>query len=274
MTSTLMSVYLPSAVKDLLGTEDPNQLNEVSAYVSAVFIFGWTAGGIGWGYLSDSFGRSLSLGASIICFGLFTLLTAFTDSWQLVMICRFLTGFGAGGVLVLTPTMLSERWPAPTRAIVIGILSIGFPIGIFSAGAIDLFVKEWHQAFLTGLLPLLLGIVSLVGVKDRPEDKSTQKGANQERMTTGENLRNMVIGSTTFGTMLIGLWAIFSWMPTWLQSIVPAENTEARGLSMMILGAGGLLGGFSSGWMSNAMGYRKAMLLCFVFCFSKPIPIL
>ncbi len=35
----------------------------------------------------------------------------------------------------------------------------------------------------------------------------------------------------------------------------------------MILGAGGLSGGFFSGWVSNAWGTRKAMLVCFSGCF-------
>ena len=36
---------------------------------------------------------------------------------------------------------------------------------------------------------------------------------------------------------------------------------------MMLLGAGGLSGGFVSGWVSNALGTRKAMMLCFGGCF-------
>jgi MFS family permease len=35
---------------------------------------------------------------------------------------------------------------------------------------------------------------------------------------------------------------------------------------MMMLGMGGLTGGFFSGWIVNAIGARKAMLLCFSIC--------
>jgi predicted MFS family arabinose efflux permease len=69
--------------------------------------------------------------------------------------------------------------------------------------------------------------------------------------------------------MLIGLWAIFSWLPTWVQSILKdSDGQRERSLSMMLLGAGGLSGGFLSGWVSNAIGTRKALLLCFLACFS------
>jgi len=35
---------------------------------------------------------------------------------------------------------------------------------------------------------------------------------------------------------------------------------------MMLLGVGGLTGGFISGWVSNAIGVRKAMMTCFTGC--------
>ena len=34
----------------------------------------------------------------------------------------------------------------------------------------------------------------------------------------------------------------------------------------MMLGMGGLTGGFFSGWMSNWIGLRKSMLICFLVC--------
>ena len=35
----------------------------------------------------------------------------------------------------------------------------------------------------------------------------------------------------------------------------------------MLLGVGGLIGGFLSGWVANALGTRRAMILCFSTCF-------
>jgi predicted MFS family arabinose efflux permease len=67
--------------------------------------------------------------------------------------------------------------------------------------------------------------------------------------------------------MLIGLWAIFSWLPTWVQSIVTtADAQKERGLSMMFLGMGGLTGGFFSGWLVNSLGLRRSLIACFAVC--------
>ncbi len=40
VVSMLMSVYLPVAVKDLLGNVSDKKMNDVSAWINALFIFG------------------------------------------------------------------------------------------------------------------------------------------------------------------------------------------------------------------------------------------
>lgn len=267
--SVLMSVYLPVAVRDLVGAVDAERLNFVSAYVSSVFIFGWAAGGVAWGILSDRVGRSRTLAFSIGFYGLFTLLTAYTDSWMLVVACRFLAGFCVGGVLVITPTLLSEVWPERTRSIFIGILSIGFPIGIFSAGLIDLLVANWQQAFMIGFIPLGLSVLSIRLIRETKKWESAKKetSGGLDTVFDRRHRSDLLIGSLIFGTMLIGLWAIFSWLPTWVQTLLTtSDGQQERGLAMMVLGAGGLTGGFLSGWLSNAVGHRRAIMLCFAGC--------
>lgn len=269
VASVLMSVYLPMAVHDMLGVVGDDQMNFVSAYVSSVFIFGWAFGGLGWGILSDRIGRSKTIVFSIGSIGLFTFLTGLTNSWLLVMVCRFFSGFGVGGVLVVTPTLLSEVWPVRSRSIFIGILSIGFPVGIFSAGLIDLFVSNWQQAFMIGVLPMTLSLLAAWIVQESEQWKSAERALSEPLIPVLDRATrlDLVVGSVTFGTMLIGLWAIFSWLPTWIQTLVTtSDGQRERGLSMMFLGAGGLSGGFLSGWLSNAVGLRRAMMMCFAGC--------
>ena len=69
--------------------------------------------------------------------------------------------------------------------------------------------------------------------------------------------------------MLIGLWAVFSWAPTWVQSITPDNNkaNQLRGTIMMVLAFSGLLGSMVSGWIVNLTGMRKTMIMCFAACF-------
>ncbi len=267
--STLMSVYLPVVVKDLQGNLHTEELNSISGFINALFIFGWAFGGFSWGLISDKIGRKRALLYSIACYGIFTFLTGLMPQWTGVVVCRFMSGFGVGGVLVVSFTLLSEVWPQKSKAVVIGIISIAFPVGIFSAGLINFIVSSWREGFFIGVVPVILAIAGTWMLKESDkwlEHKQQKTSITNSLWYSKENRKELLIGSLMFGTMLIGLWAIFSWLPTWVQSLISTDAPKERGLSMMCMGMGGLAGGFFSGWLVNLLGLRKSMLLCFAVC--------
>jgi MFS family permease len=271
--SMLMSVYLPIAVKDLLGNVSEEKMNDVSAWINCVFIFGWMFGGIIWGIICDKIGRSKSVVLSTVCFGLFAVITGISSSWLLVSICRFLSGFGIGGVLVTTTILVGELWSEKKKAVMQGIVSLAMPVGFFAAGAINNFTEDWRTAFWIGLAPIALAAFAYFTLPESEKWK-TDKQAVQKKDSINKLLfapayrKNLLTGSVVFGAMLIGLWAIFSWAPTWVQSISTSDDVQQqRGMTMMILAGGGIIGSFFSGWIVNAIGLRKTMLMCFAACF-------
>ncbi|HEX5026118.1 MAG TPA: MFS transporter [Agriterribacter sp.] len=272
LVSTLMSVYLPVVSKDMQVTADPQELDRISAYINAVFIFGWAAGGFMWGLISDRIGRKKALLLAIACYAAFTVFTAVLHSWWSIVACRVMSGFGVGGVLVVGFTYISEVWPQKSKSIFTGILSIAFPVGIFSAGLISYTISSWRQAFLFGFAPLIIAIAGIWIIKESELWRTSkqyivQKREDAESLFSPRFRRDLLIGSVTFGSMLIGLWAIFSWLPTWVQSLMAGSaGQEERGITMMLLGMGGLAGGFLSGWLLNVVGTRRAMLICFAVC--------
>ncbi len=270
--STLMSVYLPVAVKDLLGNKNPQEINQISGYINALFIFGWAFGGFTWGVICDRIGRKKSMLLATASYGTFTILTGFMPNWWGVIICRFLSGFGVGGVLVTSLILISEAWPRRSKAVFIGILSIAFPIGIFSAGVISYIVASWRQGFWIGLIPFIIAISGIWLLKESGKWQTLRAdkmkpGVIKATLFSKDHQREIIMGSLTFGSMLIGMWAIFSWLPTWIQSIAhPIDAQRERSLGMMFMGMGGLTGGFLSGWLVNLAGIRKSMLVCFSVC--------
>lgn len=272
VVSTLMGVYLPVVVSEFHGTQSAVQMHAISATINALFIFGWAAGGFAWGFIGDRTGRKSALLLAIGSYGLFTTLTAFTQGLGEVMICRFLCGFGAGGMLVISFTLITEVWPPKSRAVFTGILSIGIPIGIFSAGLINYLVSSWRQGFLVGLLPVVFAIAGFWMISESglwqkahaDDDASARKSIRH--LFSGENGEALFAGSIIFGTALIGLWAIFLWLPTWIQSLLTHDANKEGGIAMMFLGMGGLLGGFISGWLVNIIGLKKALLATFIVC--------
>jgi MFS family permease len=272
ISTMLMSVYLPVAVKDLLGNVTDETMNYISAYINSVFIFGTMFGGFAWGFICDKIGRSKAAIFSTALYGLFTVLTAFSSSWLLTGVDRFVTGFGVGGVLVTTNILIAEIWPEKRRAVALGIVSAAMPVGFIVAGALNNLIPQWRDAFLTGIIPLITSIIAIFILSETESWKQVdhQSINKKERQILSHDYRkNLVSGSIVFGTMLIGLWAVFSWAPTWVQSVTPDNNkaNELRGTTMMILALSGLVGSIVSGWIVNTIGMRKTMMLCFIGCF-------
>jgi len=266
--STLMAAYLPDVVSDLGREASEDILNRIGAGINALYLVGWAFGGFIWGWISDRLGRTKALAAAAMMLGTFTIMLSISTSWEMVVILRFLAGFASGGTMVVTPVLLSENWPEKTRAIIIGVDSIGFPIGIISSGLLTAIVVSWRTAFLSGALPLSIGILAFVvwrsSLMDHQRDYKPELVSDHERSILRKNL---IIGAVIFSSMLIGLWGMFLWIPSWIQQLpgLPVGQTE-RGASLIVLGAGGLAGGFISGWVSNALGVRRAMMLCFAGC--------
>jgi MFS family permease len=274
IATMLMSVYLPVVVQDLLGAVTEEKMNNVGAYINSVFLFGSMFGGFTWGLICDRIGRSRSVILSTAFYGLFTLLTAFTSSWLMVGIFRFLTGFGVGGVMVTTNILIAELWPEKKRAIALGIVSAAMPVGFIVAGAVNNLLSDWHSAFLAGIVPLVVAIFSVFTLPESSSWKLNRIVAadddhNKKKLFAHEYRKNLLHGSLIFGAMLIGLWAVFSWAPTWVQSITEdaSKAQQLRGSTMMILAVCGLAGSIMSGLIVNAIGLRKTMMMCFVMCF-------
>lgn len=272
ISSMLMSVYLPVVVKDLLGNVTDEKMNNVAAYINSIFIFGSMFGGFAWGYICDKIGRSKAVILSTALYALFTVLTAFSASWFLVGIYRFITGFGVGGVLVTTNILIAEIWTVKKRAVAIGLVSSAMPVGFIIAGALNNLLPDWHTAFLTGTVPLFIAIVAIFVLAESTiwkQQNNTQSNLLSDKLFTPAYKKKLITGSVIFGAMLIGLWAVFSWAPTWVQSITASDAAakDLRGLTMMTLAISGLVGSIVSGWIANAIGLRRTMMMCFAACF-------
>ena len=87
--------------------------------------------------------------------------------------------------------------------------------------------------------------------------------ASKSPLWSTSNRYNLLMGMVIFGSVLIGLWGIFSWIPTWIQSLLPEGQSgqQERGFTMMLLGSGGIVGGILSGFLIKKLGVRSTFLL-------------
>ncbi|HRG33439.1 MAG: MFS transporter [Saprospiraceae bacterium] len=265
--STLISVYLPEIITDLHNKEVSSfEIGELGALINSCFIFGWMAGGLIMGLVSDRIGRIGALAISTFIFGATILSIKLVNHIDYIIVFRFLSGFGVGGVLVVSTVYISEIFGEKDKPIYLGMLATGFPLGIVLTGIINLFIKDWREALLIGFIPMAISILTLAFAKESSVWKNSPHKINFQPIFWKDffksNSKNLWIGSSIFGCVLIGLWGIFSWMPTWIHSLAPDElsGQKAGSLSMMIFGLGGILGSFLSGYLVKKFGIQNTLV--------------
>ena len=92
-------------------------------------LFGILFGAPLFGYVGDHFGRAKAVVISCLWIGVFTLATMFARSLDELMVLRFLTGIGIGGMLPNTITLNAEFAPKRYRATMIIVMFTGITFG-------------------------------------------------------------------------------------------------------------------------------------------------
>ncbi|MGM0505893.1 MAG: MFS transporter [Bacteroidota bacterium] len=275
LVSTLMATYLPDSVYDLLGSLSEADVSFVGSYIGAMYIAGWAVGGILFGWLADRIGRIRTLSGSLLVVGIATTAASFSPNWIVLVALRLVTGMGVGATMVLCAVFGAEIWGKRVkgRAIAMSILAVGFPIGIISSGLVTWLITDWRMAFLSGLAPLLLGLLTPILFSEPPQWKrssrsedSTESGESEwSWLLNPENKTNFIAGAVIFGAMSVGIWSTFSWLPTWAQDLARGTDgaLQVGGTLIALLGMGGIVGSLLSGPLANGLGRRRTLMIAF-----------
>jgi len=272
MDSVLLTAYLPDITRDLTGLADDAATGRIGSWASFCFLLGGTLGGIGLGFLSDRIGRRAVLAVAMLCCGAGSGAGALAPTWEVLALFRVLVGVGVGTALVVSAVVVTEHWLTRSRAVALGILSVAYPVGVIASGILTANVTGWRTAFGLGSAALLLAWPVWRVVPSTAQQPASEVAASDGRSASLADYRKeLTLGILVYGTMLIGIWATFSWLPTWVQSLLGEGSPEGqaqRGLSVALLGGGGMVGGILSGFLADFFGRKKVQAACFVACFA------
>ncbi|CAB3769658.1 MFS transporter [Paraburkholderia humisilvae] len=228
---------------------------------------GWIAG-----ILADRYGRVRVLQITILWFSVFTLLSAFTNSFEQLMITRGLQGLGFGGEWAVGAVLISETIRPQVRGRAVGSLQAGWAIGygvavlvstvLFSSLAPSL---AWRVLFAVGILPTLL----VLWIRRHIEEAPVFAQNRRERTTDRPSIWAVFEGptrATTLKAILLtfgiygGNYVMITWLPAYLKLVLHLSITNVGGyLAINILGS--FAGAFLNGWMADRFGRRRTFIV-------------
>ena len=266
MEIILLTIALPVMRQDL-----ELSINDAGMLASATLL-GIGLSGVTTGWYSDNFGRRKALLASLLIFGSLTMLVASTRDWGLLLLLRFLSGIGLGGVWGIVSAYICETWPPHQRARATGFVLSSFPVGAaiaaLMAGAL---LPNWPLLFLlAGISTLIPVLYILLFVPESAEWKASkvqrQHAANVSahvsirEIFAPQLLRLTLLGTFAATCAVIGFWGASTWLPTYLVQ-ERGLNVSMMSSFMAMLNVGAFIGINAFGLIADHIGKRNATLL-------------
>ena len=192
-------------------------------------ILGLLPGALLGGRIADRIGRKTVLIWSVAIFAIFTLCTVWVNSFNTLLVVRFLAGAGLGAAMPILITLASEAVSVEKRGRAVGLMYCGMPVGaaILSLVASTEFGSNWKNIFyLGGLLPIIV-IPMMVWLL--PESKEYLKAKSELKTDTAQGnvsqgsfkdlfnsknlLQTLFIWVSYFFTLMV-VYIMLSWLPS------------------------------------------------------------
>jgi MFS family permease len=280
MDSVIYALVLGPALAELLPRSGiqatPANIGYVGSLMFGLFLVGWGLSFI-WGPISDRFGRTKSLAATVLVYAVFTGAAALSPNIWLLALFRFLAGIGVGGEWAMAGTYVAEAWPEDRRKMGAGYLQTGYYFGFFVAAALNYTVGAslgWRAMFLCGLVPVIVSLATLLGVKEperweqlhREEQAAPVKRQSPLALIfSPQYLGRTVVMSALLTIAIVGLWAGAVYEPTAIvflshqAGMAPPVAAKMASYGTALLSVGTILGCIAAPWLAERVGRRPTL---------------
>lgn len=232
-------------------------------------------GGWGAGYLADRIGRVRTLQLTILWFSFFSLLCAFAQNFEQLLVLRALLGIGFGGEWAAGAVLMGETIRAQYRGRAVGSVQSGWAVGwgaavLAQAALFSLLPPEeaWRWMFAMGALPALLVLYLRsfvkepeVAAKARAEIAAKGDAPSILEIFQGPILRVTILASLVATGCQGGYYAVTFWVPRFLTTERGLSIVSSTGyLATLIIGS--FVGYLVGAWFSDKYG-RRSLFLAF-----------
>jgi MFS family permease len=246
----IVLVLIP-ALTTLMPGADMGTIATHGGYIISAMLFGWATGGVLGGIAADYLGRKRTMIISI-----FTGLSGFATTWEILLVFRFLTGLGIGAEWANGTSLVAETWPQRARPVGLGLMQSGYGWGQLVAAGLwfwlsTLSPEAWRYLFFFGALPALVTLYIRRRMKEseRWEGAAAERAALQAEREAGAELdpeqekrtrftlsyifsiprlrKNLLFATALSLATVVGFWAISTWIPAQAQTLAQAEGSAS-----------------------------------------------
>lgn len=265
--SVIYTVTVPLVAKEF----------KVSPHVLAgtfgsVFLVGYTFGTILFGVLADRLGRRLTLGISIVGYGVSTALTGLSSNLLSLGGLRCVTGIGGAGEFSVGFPYVSEVWSRKKIARAIGLTYAFWGLGYF----FTIFVFEtlvprfgWRASYFFALIPTALILIARLRLEESPRFVHVLgelKKLNAKKTTLGQawrvpKYRRRLVAAILIATAITyGYYALAFYLSAFVVHTYHMTPTNAGWFTMLFV-AGDMFGIPLAVLAANRFGRRKSALV-------------
>ncbi|HUE75035.1 MAG TPA: MFS transporter [Pirellulaceae bacterium] len=262
-TSATIDPANKAALESILNRQRPKWYS----FYNAAFLSGAALGGLVFGWLGDRIGRVKAMGASILWYSAYAGLAYGAGTAEQLLLLRFLSGMGVGGMWPTGVSLAAEAWSDVSRPTLAGLLGTAANVGIVLMSVVAYYVPltpdSWRWIMLVGASPALLGVLVLAIVPESPawltarnKPAGDQPQGTLRSLFTPPLLKLTLIGIAIGTIPLLGGWGVTNWFIAWTEKVNGSGDYESRALASIMRASGGAIGSLLGGWIANMLGRR------------------
>jgi MFS family permease len=285
MDSILFNFIAPIALPDLLhltpGTEEARRATAWwNGNLTAVMLFGWAIGGIAFGRLSDTIGRTRTVIVTMLIYSLGTGACALAPDVYWLAFFRLITALGIGGEWAAGATLVAETVPEEKRVQMGTVLFTAPPFFVFVGLFVTwLFTKQidsiasdaglaWRLVLGFGAVPAIFALLIRYGLKE-PERFQTKRERPKLSEIFKGSLAKRTIGGVAIATIaLLTFWIVSAFLPIVATRLAGGVGPVSQGYvttAMAWFNGGGLIGSILAAPLALKLGRRRMYVAYFLW---------
>lgn len=203
--------------------KDWNLAPQQIGYLTSINSVGMAVGAATAGYLADRYGRKSILLWTLLIFSIASGLSALATGFGILLVLRFIAGFGLGGELPVASTLVSESVSVQDRGRAVVLLESFWALGWIISAVVAYFVIAqygWQWGFIIGAVPALYALYLRRAIEDSP--KFVKNGAGRRAsfakgladIWSSEHRRTTIMAWILWFTVVFSYYGMFLWLPS------------------------------------------------------------